>query len=88
MSALADVEKALVSIETYNQQTERYAELVLANGRVARMTRALYDSGMSNYFDLLDAERSLYSSQQQLIDLVAQQYINYVVLFKALGGGW
>ena len=52
------------------------------------MTRALYDSGMSNYFDLLDAERSLYSSQQQLIDLVAQQYINYVVLFKALGGGW
>ena len=88
LSALADVEKALVSIETYNQQTERYAELVLANGRVARMTRALYDSGMSNYFDLLDAERSLYSSQQQLIDLVAQQYINYVVLFKALGGGW
>lgn len=88
LAALADVEKALVGIDTYNRQTERYAELVLANGRVARMTRALYDSGMSDYFDLLDAERSLYDSQQQLIDLVAQQYINYVTLFKALGGGW
>lgn len=88
LEALADVEKALVGIETYNVQTERSADLVLANGRVARMTRALYDGGMSNYFDLLDAERSLYESQQQLIDLVAQQYINYVTLFKALGGGW
>lgn len=88
LAALADVEQALVSIETCNVQTERYAELVSANSRVARMTRALYDGGISDSFDLLDAERSLYDSQQQLIDLVAQQYINYVTLFKALGGGW
>ncbi len=88
LEALADVEKVLVAISTLNVQTERYAELVLANGNVARMTRALYNSGMLNYFDLLDSERALYESQLQLIDLVAQQYINYVTLFKALGGGW
>ncbi len=88
IEALADVEQALVAIETGNAQTERYAELVLANTAVARMTRALYDGGLSNYFDLLDAERTLYDSQMQLIDLVAQQYINYVTLFKALGGGF
>lgn len=88
LEALAEVEKALVAVATYNEQTEHYAELVLANSNAARMTRALYDSGMSNYFDVLDSERTLYDSQQQLIALVAQQYINYVTLFKALGGGW
>ena len=88
LEALAEVEKALVAVDTFNSQTERYAELVMANSNTARMTRALYDSGLSDYFDVLDSERTLYSSQQQLIALVAQQYINYVTLFKALGGGW
>ena len=37
---------------------------------------------------MIDAERSLYQSQMQLASLVAQQYINYVALCKALGGGW
>ena len=33
-------------------------------------------------------QRSLYQSQMGLVNLVAQQYINYVNLCKALGGGW
>lgn len=88
IEALADVESALVAITTYEAQAERCAALVMANANAAQMTRALYDSGLSNYFDLMDAERTLYTSQQQLIALVAQQYINYVTLFKALGGGF
>jgi multidrug efflux system outer membrane protein len=88
IEALGDVESALVAITTSEAQTERCAALVMANANAAQMTRALYDSGLSNYFDLMDAERTLYTSQQQLIALVAQQYINYVTLFKALGGGF
>ena len=88
LEALADVESALVAITTYTAQTERCAAEVLANANATQMTRALYDSGLSNYFDLMDTERTLYISQQQLIALVAQQYINYVTLFKALGGGF
>ena len=37
---------------------------------------------------MIDAQRSLYQSQMGLVNLVAQQYINYVNLCKALGGGW
>ena len=52
------------------------------------MTQALYRSGLSDYLDVIDAERSLYQTQMELVNLVAQQYINYVKLCKALGGGW
>lgn len=88
LTAFADVEKALVAVSTYRRQAERYKELVTSNGRIADMTRALYRSGLSDYLDVIDAERSLYQSQMQFVNLVAQQYINYAVLCKALGGGW
>ena len=88
LTAFADVEKALVAITTYRSQTERTGELVLSNDRIATMTRALYRSGLSDYLDVIDAQRSLYQSQMEFVNLVAQQYINYVNLCKALGGGW
>ena len=88
LQALSDVEKALVSISTYREQTERYEELVQASRNIAMMTNALYSSGLSAYLDVIDAERTLYDSQMQFVNLTAQQYINYVNLCKALGGGW
>ena len=88
LTAFSDVEQALVAIATYRRQTERYGELVLANDRIAAMTQALYRSGLSDYLDVIDAQRSLYQSQMEFVNLVAQQYINYVNLCKALGGGW
>ena len=88
LEAFSDVEDALVSITTYTEQTERYRKLVDANEQIALMTNTLYRSGMSAYLDVIDAERSLYESQMEYSNLVAQQYINYVNLFKALGGGW
>ena len=88
LTAFADVEKALVAIATYRTQTERSCELVVSNDRIATMTQALYRSGLSDYLDVIDAQRSLYQSQMELVNIVAQQYINYVNLCKALGGGW
>lgn len=88
LTALSDVESALVAIDTYRRQAMRYSELVNANERIATMTQALYRSGFSDYLAVIDAQRELYASQMQLVNLIAQQYINYVDLCKALGGGW
>ena len=88
LTAFADVEKALVSIETYRKQATRQAQLVLANSRISEMNRELYRNGMSAYLDVIDAERELYASQMQFVEIAVQQYVNYVGLYKALGGGW
>ena len=88
LGALAEVEKALVAISTFRQQIARYDELVRANRDIAQMNRQLYASGMSDYLNVIDAERELYASQMQFENLATQQYINYINLCKALGGGW
>ena len=87
IEALSDVESALVAITSSRQELIRYAGLVKAYRNIAVKTYALYRSGLSKYLDVIDAERSLYASQMQFENLVAQQYINYITLCKALGGG-
>ncbi len=88
LQALSDVESALVGITTGRSQLEQIRKLAAVDEAAARKTRALYRSGMAAYLDVIDAERSWYESELNLSELVAQQYIDYVVLFKALGGGW
>lgn len=87
IEALSDVESALVRITSSREELLRYAGLVKSYRNIALMTYSLYRNGLSDYLDVIDAERSLYTSQMQFENLVAQQYINYINLCKALGGG-
>ena len=87
LEALSDVESALVAITSSREELLHYAGLVESYRNIAIKTYALYRNGLSDYLDVIDAERSLYSSQMQFENLVAQQYINYINLCKALGGG-
>lgn len=50
--------------------------------------RALYASGAVSYIEVLDAERSIFTTQQAILDLVYSQQVNEINLFSALGGGW
>lgn len=88
LEALSDVDEALVAITTYREQLARTRELVTLNESILRKTRALYENGMSDYLNVIDAERTCYESEQQLVRLLSEQYLAYIDLFKALGGGW
>lgn len=88
LQAFADVSEALSQISTYRREVERYGAMLESDRRVYELAKALYASGMNSYTDLIDAERTLYDSQMSYAEVRAQQYIAYVALFKALGGGW
>ena len=60
--AISDVESALVAITSSREELLRYAGLVKSYRSVAIKTYALYRNGLSDYLDVIDAERSLYSS--------------------------
>ena len=48
----------------------------------------LFRSGVSDFLAVLDAERNLLSTQQQLTESTTAISANLVSLYKALGGGW
>ncbi|MFI3258924.1 MAG: efflux transporter outer membrane subunit [Rikenellaceae bacterium] len=88
LTAFSEVEKALIAIESYTRQREASFALVVANGQIAQAVGSLYTNGMNDYLNVIDAERELYSAQMELIGVISNQYISYITLFKALGGGY
>ncbi len=88
LTAFADVEKALIAIDTYAVERSATTQLVQANSLVSQSVGALYKSGMSDYLNVIDAERSLYDSQMSLVSVITEQYLSYITLCKALGGGY
>ncbi len=88
LTALNDVESALVAISTYRDELFAARAEVTANAKISLSTTALYRSGMGDYLSVIDAERELYASQIDYAAVRTQQYINYVALIKALGGGY
>jgi outer membrane protein, multidrug efflux system len=88
LTALEEVENALVS---YTKEQQRYSALsdaVAANRLSFTLATERYLKGLANFLDVLDAERSLYSSEDQLVQSEQAVRVNLVALYKALGGGW
>lgn len=88
LKALEDVENALVS---FRQERIKYNYLTKAvrNQREAtQLARSLYQNGSTSFLEVLDAERSLYSSESALLQSQSNIASSYVALAKALGGGW
>jgi multidrug efflux system outer membrane protein len=86
--ALQDVNDALVAVRATRDVTaaqERQTEALRAAYRLADRR---YQNGISNYLDVLDAQRSLFTAELSLAQAQRQQLAAAVQLYKALGGGW
>lgn len=88
LSALEDVENALVSLSQERVRSQSLAEAAQRYSEAARLSRTLYQTGASSFLDVLDAERSAYSAQDSLIVSRVAIATNFIALAKALGGGW
>ncbi|MDR2880936.1 MAG: TolC family protein, partial [Azoarcus sp.] len=63
-------------------------ELVNAANESYRLSEARYRGGLDSHLVLLDAQRSQYGAEQELIATRLAEASNRVMLYKVLGGGW
>jgi outer membrane protein, multidrug efflux system len=87
-TAFREVADALAGKGTYAAQQQAQTELVASSVRDYRLSEARYRSGADNYLNTLIAQRSLYSSQLDLVTTRLEALSNRVILYKVLGGGW
>lgn len=88
LRALEDVENAIVAL---TQERDRYGKLaaaVTSYREAATVSRSLYQAGSTNFLAVLDAERSLYTAEDALVQSRIAIATSYIALNKALGGGW
>ncbi|WFP73710.1 efflux transporter outer membrane subunit [Mesorhizobium sp. WSM4906] len=88
LTALEDVENATVSLSQERIRNGKLASSAKSYGDAARLERTLYKAGETSLLDVLDAERSLYTAEDTLLQSRVSLATDYIALNKALGGGW
>lgn len=88
LSAVQDVDSAL---DSYGAQQTRVRDLhqaLAAAQRAVDLANARYNRGLTDYLNVVDAERQFYTIEQQ--DILAQtaEAEQFVQLYRSLGGGW
>jgi NodT family efflux transporter outer membrane factor (OMF) lipoprotein len=86
--AFREVSDGLAGRATLADQVEAQARVVEAESARLRLARLRYEGGVASFLDLLDAQRSLFTAQQALVQARALRLQNQVQLYRSLGGGW
>jgi outer membrane protein, multidrug efflux system len=88
LTALEEVENALVAYAQEQERRASLAETSQAAQLAAQLAGHKYQAGLTDFTSVLDAQRSLLSFQDQLAQSDGAVTSDLVRLYKALGGGW
>jgi multidrug efflux system outer membrane protein len=86
--AFQETSDALVAQQTLVGQRTALESQVAALREAVDLAMQRYTGGRATYFEVLDAEQSLFPSENALAQAQRDQLIAVVSLYKALGGGW
>ncbi len=85
-TAFKEVNDALATRATINEQINKQKEVVEAVSKSHNLALGAYKVGTGSYLNVLISQRTLYSAQQNLINKYQEDLTNRVNLYKALGG--
>ena len=88
LTALKDVETALVAYAKEQERRKSLSEAVINNRQAVDLATKLYLVGKTDFLNVLTAQRSLYTYEDALVQSTRTVDTNLVALYKALGGGW
>jgi outer membrane protein, multidrug efflux system len=87
-TAFHEVSDALAARGTYLDESQQLDALVASSGDAYRLAQMRFQAGVDSYLNTLDAQRALYTAQQNQILVQEARYQNLITVYRALGGGW
>lgn len=88
LTALQEVESAMSGYRNSITQIAALREAVNQNEETLALSLELYKQGLTPFQNVLDAQRSLLTYQNYLVQAQGGSLIYLVQLYEALGGGW
>jgi outer membrane protein, multidrug efflux system len=88
LTAFEDVENGLVMYAKEQERRRSLQDAVVSSQKSLDTANQLYANGLTDFLRVLDAERSLYQSQDALVQSDRTISANLISLYKSLGGGW
>ena len=87
-NAFREVEDALVGTVKGRERLASQGRQVDALKNYARIARLQYEGGTASYFQVLDADRSLFNAQLSYVETQSSIFTSLINIYKAMGGGW
>ena len=88
LTALQEVEDALVALAKSRERGEALARAAEAVRAAAELARQRYSAGVIDFQSVIDTERTALTVEDSLASTRADVVLSLISLYKALGGGW
>ncbi len=88
ITAFSEVEDALVATTKGRESQEAKGRRVSALETYARLAKDQYNAGTTSYLQVLDANRSLFSSQLDYVQTQTTVITSLINVYRSMGGGW
>jgi NodT family efflux transporter outer membrane factor (OMF) lipoprotein len=88
LTAVEQVDASLDAFQAQEARLDELARAMLAAGRAAELATERYDRGLTDFLNVVDAERQLYELQEQYAEAQVGAGEEFVLLYRNLGGGW
>jgi multidrug efflux system outer membrane protein len=88
LGAVEDVESAMAAYVQERIRRDALARSVVAARRSVALVDTLYRSGLTDFQNVLDTQRSLFQQEDALAESEGLVTQNLIAIYRALGGGW
>jgi len=88
LNAVRQVDTSLDAYEAEQARMDKLGTAMVAGQRAVDLSNARYERGLTDFLNVVDAERQFYELQLQYADAQVAQGEQFVQLYKSLGGGW
>jgi NodT family efflux transporter outer membrane factor (OMF) lipoprotein len=88
LNAVQQVDAAVDAYEAQQRRLEKLGDAMVAGQRAADLANARYARGLTDFLNVVDAERQFYDLQAQYAGAQVSEGEEFVQLYKSLGGGW
>ena len=88
LTAVQETDNAMNSYRNSIKQIVALREVRNQGIETLKLSLELYKQGLSPFQNVLDAQRSLLSYENQLVQAQGSSLLQLITLYKALGGGW
>jgi NodT family efflux transporter outer membrane factor (OMF) lipoprotein len=87
-SAVGDVDTALSRYAAEQSRLSKLELAVTASQRAMTLAQERYDRGLTDYLNVVDAQRQDYEIQIEYLEAQTSADDQFVALYRSLGGGW
>ncbi len=87
-AAVSEVDSALTRYAAEQSRLAKLGMAVTASQRAITLAQERYDRGLTDYLNVVDAQRAGYDIQTEYIQAQADVDDQFVALYRSLGGGW